>query len=87
VYLGRDPALAEEVRAALREMQRSLEEKRGLRRQVQAARKVFRDQQRELDRELARVGLYRKGSEIRGWRGLHGSAPPRTGKDQTRGGP
>jgi hypothetical protein len=66
VYLGADLALAEEVRAALGELQSPLRERRERRRLLEGARRALRAQMTELDRELKKVGLYRKGNEVRG---------------------
>jgi hypothetical protein len=87
VYLGRDPALAEEVRAALRKMQEPLREKRRLHEQLREARKAFRSRKRELGRELGQVGLRLKGNEVRGWRGVRSSKPAQGEGSGPRGEP
>jgi hypothetical protein len=75
LYLGRDPALAGEVRAALRQLQAPLRQQREADHRLAEIRAELRQQRRALDGELAQRGLRRKGSEIRGWRTLKG--PPR----------
>jgi hypothetical protein len=75
IYLGKDPALAEEVRGVLARLQAPLERRRGLKRQRDAAKAGLRRAKIRLEQELARVGLGLKGYEVRGWRttvGHHG---------------
>ncbi len=68
IYLGKDPALAEEVRGLLARLQAPLERHRGLRRQRDAAKASLRRAKIRLEQQLARVGLGLKGYEVRGWR-------------------
>jgi hypothetical protein len=67
-YLGTDPAFAEEIRRLLAAMQAPLREGRVLARYRAQLRAALRQQKRELDGQLRRLGLYLKGSEIRGRR-------------------
>jgi hypothetical protein len=76
LYLGGDRTLASEVQAILREMQAPLRAKRTLAQQTATARKALKNQTRNLDKELRKRGLYLKGTEVRGWRGLHSLALP-----------
>jgi hypothetical protein len=67
-YLGTDPAFADEIRCLLAHMQAPLREGRTLTRCRAQLRAALRLQKRELDGQLRRLGLYLKGSEIRGRR-------------------
>jgi hypothetical protein len=67
VYLGPTSALVEDVSKKLAQLQAPLQERRALdlvRRQLRQELKIA---QKALAAELAQVGLFRKGSEIRGW--------------------
>lgn len=86
IYLGPAGTLVEDVSKELAQLQASLQERRSLdmvRRQIQHELKTAKV---ALAAELARVGLFCKGSEIRGWsrhRASHrwaslGSGPPRS---------
>ena len=70
MYLGRSEGLAEQVRATLREFRQPLADWRHLDRARKLARKAFRAHKVVWARDLARVGLYLKGNEIRGLRKL-----------------
>jgi len=72
LYLGADRALADEVRALLLTLRAGRRRAREFERQLALARAALRQQRHALDQELLGRGLYRKGSEVRGWRG-----PPR----------
>jgi hypothetical protein len=67
VYLGPSGPMVDEARDALRRLQSP----RRQRREIEGARRaLWRElamSRSELDAELAKVGLKRKGSEIRGW--------------------
>jgi hypothetical protein len=68
VYLGPESDLVAEVRELLAEYRRPLREQRDLARVRAALRRALRAERAQLDRQLAKVGLARKGAEIRGWR-------------------
>ena len=70
VYLGANRALAEEIAGELASLQARIRERRKLGRLRAEARKGLTGALRELDVQLARVGLHRKGREIRGHRAL-----------------
>ena len=67
-YLGSDRAFALEVRKLLRDLQAPLRQQRDLDRQLGQVRQSVQARKRAFGRQLARQGLYWKGSEIRGWR-------------------
>jgi hypothetical protein len=67
VYLGPESDLVTEVRELLAEYRRPLREQRDLARARAALRRALRAERAQLDRQLAQVGLTRKGGEIRGW--------------------
>lgn len=74
VYLGPAGDLVDETRAVLLQLQAPLIERRQLdqvRKQLQIGLARARQQ---LDHELKQVGLWRKGSEIRGWSYTGGAA-------------
>jgi hypothetical protein len=68
VYLGPESYLVADVRELLAEYRRPLREQRDLARVRAALRRALRTERAKLDRQLAKVGLARKGAEIRGWR-------------------
>jgi hypothetical protein len=68
IYLGSGAKLVAEVRDMLSLLQRRREAVRELARARPAFRRALRASRRELDQQLAEVGLYRKGAEIRGWK-------------------
>jgi hypothetical protein len=78
VYLGRRGAVVASVSKRLDSLQRP----RRQRRAIEAARKLLRRglaaAKRQLDVELAKVGLRRHGHEVRGWASRRGSAGPST---------
>jgi hypothetical protein len=78
VYLGVNGKLAEEVRAELARLQAPERERRVFCRVKRQLRRALARAQQELDRQLAPAGLWRKGSEIRGWRTL---PPPAVRRD------
>ena len=67
VYLGPRGPIVDEARHALRRLQSP----RRQRREIEGARRALRQElalsRSVLDAELAKIGLMRKGSEIRGW--------------------
>jgi hypothetical protein len=69
-YLGKDQTLAEEVERILHEIQTPLREQRWLARMTRDGRRAFKRHKQDLQRELESLGLYVKGNEIRGWRGI-----------------
>jgi hypothetical protein len=73
IYLGCDPAFAAEVRATLEQLQAPVQTERELRKLCATARQALAEQKRRLDHELTPLGLYRQGSEVRGWRGAASS--------------
>jgi hypothetical protein len=84
VYLGPAGPLVDETRQALDRLQAPLRE----RRRIQAARQALRwelaKSRTELDAELVKVGLYRKGSEIRGWAGAGAAGRAPTAESPAR---
>jgi hypothetical protein len=68
VYLGVEGPLVDAARAELAELQNPRREHRVFTRTKYQLRREHRLVRRELDQQLALVGLRRKGSEIRGWR-------------------
>jgi hypothetical protein len=66
VYLGRDAALAEEVRASLRQMQAPLRKKREADRRLKQQRAMVRQFKARWEAELHKIGLRLKGFEVRG---------------------
>lgn|GEM_PF-3323445 len=74
VYLGLASPAVEEARAALAELQSPAAESRRLQAAQRVLRRGLRAAREILDSELDKVGLYRKGSEIRGWTGLRSRA-------------
>lgn len=66
-YLGADSPLVAEVSRRLSELQAPLRTRRIIDQARRAARRFQAAANTELDQQLKRVGLYRKGSEIRGW--------------------
>jgi hypothetical protein len=68
VYLGSDPQFAQEVREALQELQSSLRQQRRFQQQRKALRRELARRRAVWNHELLGIGLYLKGSEIRGWR-------------------
>lgn len=77
VYLGSDEKLADEVRHALQLMQAPLQRSREMDCHLALAKAALKEQKQALDHELQQRGLFRKGSEIRGWRGRTKVARPR----------
>lgn len=69
IYLGTDPELADEVRRWLKAQQANRREELQRRRWLKSLRSRLRKCKEEWARELRKVGLYLKGSEVRGWRG------------------
>jgi hypothetical protein len=70
VYLGSDEALIGDVRERLARLQQSRSEEAKLHMVRRAVRSQARAARQQLDAELVKLGLYRKGHEIRGWRGM-----------------
>ena len=68
VYLGMDRELVNEVRRVLEELQRPSRDRRQFEQVRRAVGRQLAVQQAELDQELARANLYRKGWQILGWR-------------------
>jgi hypothetical protein len=71
VYLGAAGPLVDEIRKRLNSWQRGRREQRSIQAAGLALRRAVVQVNRGLDHELAALGLYRKGFEIRGWRRLH----------------
>ncbi len=69
LHLGQDPVLLEHVRKRLAELRGPLKQRRLLARITRELRQQHRIEKQKLDAELLKVGLYRKGNEIRGWSG------------------
>lgn len=67
VYLGRAGELVEQVRQRLAELQEQHHARQQLRSVRRAIRSELRTANLNLDLELRRIGLRRKGSEFRGW--------------------
>lgn len=68
LYLGADPALAAEVRAELARLQAPARDNRRLERQKKILRQALVRQRALWNQELRPLGLFLKGSEVRGWR-------------------
>ena len=66
IYLGVDGELAAQVRQRLAELQ-TVKERRLLAKARRAARRALREAMKALECELAQLGLYLWGNEIRGW--------------------
>jgi hypothetical protein len=66
LYLGRDPALAEQVRERLRQMQATQRVLREAKKEWQRERATLRQLLAPARAELRRIGLWMKGFEIRG---------------------
>ena len=66
-YLGSDAALLSIAKERLAALQREHRLSRQLRQMKAALRKASRAAFQEMSRELPALGLYRRGSEIRGW--------------------
>ena len=69
VYLGTAGPLVDEVRSRLAACRRGRRPEPGLARARRSLRRAAATANQIFDRELAVLGLYRKGWEIRGWRG------------------
>jgi hypothetical protein len=67
VYLGQPGPLVDEVRQMLADLQAPNTERRQLALVRKQLRTALKQSKQQLDRELAKAGLYRKGHEIRGW--------------------
>lgn len=67
LYLGRSGPLVVEVSAALSLLQLALREKRRLATARRQLRSGLTKAKRALDSELEKIGLTRKGMEVRGW--------------------
>ena len=67
VYLGADKALVSQTRECLSELQAQHRQQCCLRRVRRQVRRELADSRVGLDLELAKVGLVRKGAEVRGW--------------------
>jgi hypothetical protein len=70
IYIGRDGNLVTEVRDILFALQQRRQQARELGRAGPVLRRALRASRRELDEELAVVGLSRRGAEIRGWKNV-----------------
>ena len=68
LYLGASEELAQSVRQLLATLQRRLKENRQWRRLYAASRAACRASRALVNQQIARIGLYLKGSEFRGWR-------------------
>jgi hypothetical protein len=68
VYLGNDESLIREVQERLTRLQRPRLEHMQLRTLQRNLRHGAREARRQLDIEIGKLGLVRKGHEIRGWR-------------------
>jgi hypothetical protein len=75
VYLGPTSALVDDVTKTLTQLQADLQERRALDRVWGQVRDELKAAKRVLAAELAQVGLYLKGSEIRGWARLPADHP------------
>ena len=73
VYLGRSIALAEEVRKKLEALQAAHRRRRKIESARQALRRSLAAAKRQYGVELAKVGLRRHGSEVRGWAAGNGA--------------
>ncbi len=82
VYLGKSVELADQVRALLEECQAAVREQRAWQRIGEQARMGLKRHKDLWSQELAKVGLYLRGSEVRGWRALR-----RAGKSGLQTGP
>jgi hypothetical protein len=67
VYLGPSGPIVDEAREALGRLQAPRRQRREIEAVRQALRRELAKSRSELDAELAKIGLKRKGSEIRGW--------------------
>jgi hypothetical protein len=67
VYLGPSGPIVDEARDALRRLQSPRRQQREIEGARQALRRELAKSRLALDAELAKIGLQRKGSEIRGW--------------------
>jgi uncharacterized protein YjiS (DUF1127 family) len=84
IYLGRSVVLAERVKGLLREMQH----RRQLSRLSRQARAELRRCKQSWERDLASIGLSRKGFEVRGWnRVLETGSPADAAKTSREGKP
>lgn len=68
VYLGSSEAAARQVAELLRELQQPLRVHRSIGKLRMDVRRSLREHKKLWQRDLARLGLYVKGLEIRGWR-------------------
>jgi len=84
-YLGRDRARAEQVRAALADLQRPLRLARQLSRQMKEARRGLHKVKQMLASHLAGSGLYYHGYVVRRRLGLIGEAGEKTPAGQGKG--
>jgi hypothetical protein len=75
-YLGCDSDLVAQIRRILAALQKRRQQARELGRAGPALRRALRASRRDLDEELAVVGLSRIGSEIRGWKNLAPAIQP-----------
>ena len=71
VYLGPPGPLVDEVRERLESWQRGRRDRRNIDAARKSLRRAVANGNQVLDGELAALGLYRKGFEIRGWRRPH----------------
>jgi hypothetical protein len=67
IYVGAEGKFVEEIRQALADLQAPLRDKRRLIRVRKMLAHNLRGAHGALDRELASLLLWRKGSEVRGW--------------------
>ena len=67
VYLGPSGPIVDEARQALEQIQAPRRQRREIEGVRQALRRELAISRIELDAELAKIGLNRQGSEIRGW--------------------
>jgi len=68
LYIGADPALAEEARRKLADMQAPLRAEREFDRHLAQLHQDFQEQKHVFARHLQQFGLYLKGTQVRGWR-------------------
>jgi len=72
IYLGADPQLADEVRRLLEDLKAPRRQRLLLAQQRQMVKRSLADHKMRWQVELAEVGLYLKGNEVRGMRNLMG---------------
>jgi len=70
IYLGADQELAEDVRGLLADLQAPHRRRLALSRLCKRTKKSLANHKQELRAELAKIGLYLKGNEVRGVRNL-----------------